>query len=596
MNTIQIQKIPRVSNRLFTSYEHKSLEFKNRFVMAPMTRARAGAGRVPTDLMAEYYAQRASAGLIIAEASQVSRQGTGYIDTPGMYTAEQAEGWKKVTNAVHAQGSKIFAQLWHVGRMSHTSFQVDGAAPVAPSAIQAEGFVMGANGPLESSVPQELTVAGIADVVQQFVEAAKLARSAGFDGLEIHAASGYLLEQFMYSGSNHRTDRYGGSIDNRLRFVFEIVDAVRNIWPSELIGVRIAPQVHTNGVSDPDSLKVADALTRGLNEREIGFLHVGDLLTGHPMLPDGQKIETRYAPQLRKLFNGTLIANGGFTRETAEEAVESFADLISFGVPFIANPDLPIRMEQGRSLNEHRREYFYGGDAKGYTDYPIWQDTLEGQLEGVTARFHANMPPDKLEEMQGIMNEILNSGIEQSSLKVGDRVPDFELPDHNGDMINLESLLREGPVILNFYRGSWCPYCNLELREFQKRLPDIQRLGARMIAISPELPDFTTMTSQESELEFPVLSDVGLHIASKFGLVYELDKKLVPMYKKFGINLLKYNGDESYKLPVPATFVISKEGVITFAYASADHSKRAEPAKVIAVLKELFSPEPPWER
>ncbi|WP_298353205.1 alkene reductase [Rhodoblastus sp.] len=353
--------------KLFQPYDLGGLRLANRVVMAPLTRARATAGTdAANELMVEYYRQRASAGLIVSEASQISRQGQGYLQTPGVYTEEQARGWRLVTDAVHEAGGKIFIQLWHVGRISHVDLQAGGAAPVAPSAIQAKSRVFTAQGFVETSPPRALEAEEIPGIVADYVHAARLSRQAGFDGVEIHAANGYLLDQFQKDATNHRTDSYGGSIENRCRLTLEVVDAIAKIWPSDRIGIRLAPVSPANDVADSDPQALFGYLVRQLDARRLAYIHVIEGAT------QGAR---DFAPfdyaALRKAFRGAYIANNGFSRDMAVEAVEAgAADLVAFGRPFIANPDLVERLRRDAALNTPDNKTFYGGGAEGYTDYP----------------------------------------------------------------------------------------------------------------------------------------------------------------------------------------------------------------------------------
>jgi len=346
---------------VFLPYELGDLALQNRVVMAPMTRSRAVAGNVPNPLAAAYYAQRASAGLIVTEATQVSPQGVGYIRTPGIHSAEQVAGWRKVTDAVHGAGGKIFLQLWHVGRISHPDFH-DGALPVAPSAIAPTGTVFTANGPQPMVTPRALDVAELPGIVAQFRAGAENAKRAGFDGVEIHGANGYLLDQFTRDGANSRTDRYGGGVDNRARLPLEVTDAVVDVWGPGRVGYRISPNSPFNTMSDSDPARTFGYLAEQLNRRGIGYLHAVDPVA------DGAK---RLTPLLRNVFDGTYIVNGGFDLATANAAIAAGeADLVAFGVPFLANPDLPARLRQGAALNQPDQATFYTGEEKGYVDYP----------------------------------------------------------------------------------------------------------------------------------------------------------------------------------------------------------------------------------
>lgn len=364
---------------LFKPYKLGNLNLKNRIIMPPMTRSRADQGEVATDLMAIYYGQRASAGLIISEGTQVSRQGQGYAWTPGIYTDAQIAGWKKVTDTVHAKGGLIFAQLWHVGRVSHTSLQENGAAPVAPSAIlapgvkvfldlKAEGPGKGAGEMVQHSMPRELTVPQIKDIIQDFAKAAKNAIEAGFDGVELHGANGYLIEQFIDSQTNHRKDEYGGNTENRLRFLKEVVTAVADAIGPERVGVRQAPLTTLMGAQDDTPEITYIQAAKILDQIGIAYIHIAeaDWDNAPVMAPE-------FKEAYRNAFSGTLIYTGKYTIQRAEDALANgWADLISFGRPFIANPDLPYRLQNGLPLNEPDRKYFFGGNSKGYTDYPAY--------------------------------------------------------------------------------------------------------------------------------------------------------------------------------------------------------------------------------
>lgn len=347
---------------LLAPYSLGDLELKNRMVMAPMTRSRALAGNVPNPLAQTYYTQRASAGLIVTEASQVSPQGQGYIRTPGIHSEEQIEGWQKITRAVHKAGGKIFLQLWHVGRISHPDFH-SGALPVSASAIAAEGDVYTQNGQQKMVTPRALEIQEIPGVVQQFRRGAENAKNAGFDGVEIHGANGYLPDQFTRDGSNKRTDDYGGPIENRARFPLEVTDAVIDVWGSDRVGYRISPNGSYNSMSDSNPLATFSYLAGELDARKIAYLHVVD--------PVNAAGGNRTTPALRKIFRGPLVVNGGFTAQVAEAAIASGeVDLVSFGTPFLANPDLPRRFATNAPLNAPDPATFYQGEKKGYVDYP----------------------------------------------------------------------------------------------------------------------------------------------------------------------------------------------------------------------------------
>lgn len=345
----------------FLPYDLGTLPLKNRIVMAPMTRSRAVTGAVPNPLAATYYAQRASAGLIVTEATQVSPQGVGYIRTPGIHSAAQVAAWKTVTEAVHRAGGRIFLQLWHVGRISHPDFH-GGALPVAPSAIAAQGTVFTEQGPKPMVTPRALALDEIPGIVAQFRAGAENAKKAGFDGVEIHGANGYLLDQFTRDGTNKRADAYGGSIENRARLPLELVDAVVDVWGPGRVGYRISPNSPFNSMSDSDPVGTFSYLAGELDRRGIGYLHAVDPVS------DGAK---RLTPQLRRIFDGTYVVNGGFDLAAANAAIAAGeADLVAFGVPFLANPDLPARLQRGAALNAPDQATFYAGEAKGYTDYP----------------------------------------------------------------------------------------------------------------------------------------------------------------------------------------------------------------------------------
>ena len=349
---------------LFDSIEIGDDTISNRIVMAPMTRNRAGEGNVPQALNVTYYQQRASAGLIITEASQISPQGVGYPATPGIHSAEQVEGWKAVTAAVHDAGGHIFLQLWHVGRISHPSLQPEGQLPVAPSAIKPEGETVTYEGMQAFVKPHALTTDELPGIVADYVNAARRAILAGFDGVEIHSANGYLLDQFLRDGSNQRDDGYGGSIENRARLLREVVEAVCAAVGSDKVGVRISPENSFNTMHDSDAQNTFNTVTDMLNGFKLAYLHVleGDMLNGN---------RTLNYTQIKSRFAGPYMANCGYDFERATQAIKNgAADLVAFGVPFISNPDLVERFKTGAELNVADQATFYGGDEKGYTDYP----------------------------------------------------------------------------------------------------------------------------------------------------------------------------------------------------------------------------------
>ncbi len=352
---------------LFQPYRLGSMTLANRIVMAPLTRNRAAAGNVPTPLMAEYYGQRAGAGLIVAEATQICPEGQGYIDTPGIHSDAQVAGWRQVTRAVRERGGRIFLQLWHVGRVSHVSLQPGGQAPVAPSAIAAQAKTFIAGGFAEVSAPRALRLDEIPGIVAAYRRAAASAVAAGFDGVEVHAANGYLIEQFLKDGANRRDDAYGGSIENRSRFLAEVMAAVCDGIGGERVGVRLSPVSPANGISDSDPRRLYDHVIARLNAIAPAYIHVIEGATGGPRDVDPAFDFTA----LRRAFRGTYIANNGYDRGLAAQALAAgTADLVAFGKPFIANPDLVERLRHGAALNPPDKATFYGGGAKGYVDYP----------------------------------------------------------------------------------------------------------------------------------------------------------------------------------------------------------------------------------
>ncbi len=360
-----------MESNLTTSVRVGPYELPNRIVMAPLTRSRAGAGNVPQPMNVEYYMQRASAGLIITEATQISPPGVGCPNTPGIHTKEQVKGWKKVTDAVHKQQGQLFLQLWHVGRISHPSLQPNGALPVAPSAIRPNGDAYTYQGLQPFVTPRALETEEIPGVIKQYRHAAEHALEAGFDGVEIHAANGYLLDQFLRDGTNHRTDVYGGSVTNRARLLLEVTEAVSEVWGADRVGVRISP-VHTfNSMYDSQPHLTFGYVAKQLNRFGLAYLHVVGSRYGDGAYPvhSLQPFEER---MLREAFKGTYMANAGYDRDRALAALQSGeADLIAFGALFIANPDLPLRLARNASLNVPDVSTFYGGDEKGYTDYPF---------------------------------------------------------------------------------------------------------------------------------------------------------------------------------------------------------------------------------
>jgi N-ethylmaleimide reductase len=339
----------------------------NRLVMAPMTRSRAGEGNAVTPMTVTYYEQRASAGLIVTEGTQVSEQGIGYPSTPGIHTAAQAAAWRQVTDAVHAKGGRIFAQLWHVGRVSHPSMQPGGAQPVAPSAVAPAGQIYTARGLQTFEAPRALEIGEIPGVVEQFAEGARRALEAGFDGVELHGANGYLIDQFLRDGSNQRTDAYGGTVENRARFLVEVTEAVVKIWGADRVGVRLSPTGSYNGMSDSNPEATFGYAAAALDRFGLAYLHLGML----PHALDPANPNHSMLRVLREKFHGPLMINGGYGLESGNAVLAAgLADLVSFGVLFLANPDLAERFAEGVPLNAPDQSTFYSGGERGYIDYP----------------------------------------------------------------------------------------------------------------------------------------------------------------------------------------------------------------------------------
>ena len=361
--------MPTNLEHLLSPLDLHGIPLRNRVVMAPLTRARAGVTRVPNDLMQEYYIQRASAGLVISEAVTISEQGFGWVDSPGIYNEAQVEGWKKITTALHEKGTPIFMQLWHCGRASHSSFH-NGYAPVSASAIKLNGdTIHSPAGKQPYETPRALETHEVAAVVQDYRRAAERAKAAGFDGVEIHAANGYLIDQFLQSKTNHRTDVYGGSLENRFRFLKEIVEAIITVWPANRVGVRLSPNGVFNDMGSPDFRETFTDAAKRLNAFNLAYLHVVDGLAfgfhelGAPM----------QLPEFRAVFSGILMGNCGYTAEAAESAIASGnADLIAFGRPFLSNPDLVERFANGWELNAPAEMQVWSSPgAEGYTDFPF---------------------------------------------------------------------------------------------------------------------------------------------------------------------------------------------------------------------------------
>ncbi len=357
---------------LFSPTTLGALQLANRIVMAPVTRSRYGEDGIPGDLHATYYAQRATAGLIVAEATNISAQGRGYAATPGIWSDEQVAGWRKVTDAVHAAGGKIVSQLWHVGRFSSVDLQPDGAAPVAPSAIQAEGNTYTANGFVPVSMPRALETGEIPGIIEQYRQAARNALRAGFDGVEVHSANSYLLDQFLRDSTNQRSDQYGGSIENRARLTLEVTRAIVDIWGSDRVGIRLSPVTPDAGNTPPDSnvMGLHGYLIGQLNTLNLAYLHFVEGATATSReVPEGVDMDA-----LSGQFEGAFIGNNNYDLEMAiERRAQGRIDAVAFGRLFISNPDLVQRLRMGAELTIAARESYYGGGAKGYTDWPLGQ-------------------------------------------------------------------------------------------------------------------------------------------------------------------------------------------------------------------------------
>lgn len=349
---------------LFDPIQIGALHLTNRIIMAPLTRCRASEGRVPNFLMSEYYTQRASAGLILSEATAVSPMGVGYPDTPGIWSPEQVEGWKLITEAVHESGGKILLQLWHVGRISDPLY-LKGELPIAPSAIAAKGHISLVRPKKEFITPRALALEEIPGIIEAYRQGALNAKEAGFDGVEIHGANGYLLDQFLQDGTNHRTDRYGGSLENRARLMLEVADVVTEVWGASRVGYHLSPRGDTHDMHDSNPLETFTYLAQELGKRKLAFLCVRESLGPN-----------RIGPEMKKAFGGSYIANEGFTLETAEQVIQTGeADAVAFGKLFIANPDLPQRFAQRALLNKPNPETFYASGPEGYTDYSFLESS-----------------------------------------------------------------------------------------------------------------------------------------------------------------------------------------------------------------------------
>ncbi|PQJ33674.1 alkene reductase [Salinibacter sp. 10B] len=367
-----------MASPLFSKIDVGALSLPHRVAMAPLTRNRAGEGNVPVALNATYYRQRASAALIVSEATQVAPKGQGYPRTPGIHSEAQVEGWKKVTEAVHEAGGRIFLQLWHVGRISHSAYH-DGERPVAPSAVEPEGQVLTPDlemVPFET--PRPLDTKEVPQVVEQYRRGAENARRAGFDGVEIHGANGYLIDQFLRSGTNRRTDRYGGGLENRLRFLREVTEAVTGEWAADRVGLRLSPLSRAYGIADETPEATFSGAAAAANDFDLAYLHLVEPSAPKPPVVGEGETATVFAA-VREAFDGALVANGNYDRETATDAIErGYADLVAFGRAFLANPDLPRRLRDELPINVPDEETFYNGDEHGYTDYPTWDELQNG--------------------------------------------------------------------------------------------------------------------------------------------------------------------------------------------------------------------------
>ena len=352
---------------LFSEGNIGATQVKNRVFMAPLTRNRAQADGTPKAMATEYYKQRATAGLIITEATQISPLGKGYLDTPGLYNETHAEAWKAITSAVHQQNGKIFIQLWHVGRISHLSLLPKGEQPIAPSAIRANSQTFTEKGFEDTSDPRAIKSEEIPSLIEQYRSATRLAKSAGFDGVEVHGANGYLLIQFIASNCNKRTDAYGGTIENRSRLLLEVIDAVSNEIGAEKVGVRLSPIGQFNDIDVSDSSEIYPYIYKELENRKLAYLHVVEAFPGADV-PEAHKT---LIENLRSSFKGNYIANGGYDKDRGQDIVNSgLAFAVAYGRPYISNPDLPARFDKGIALTEPDQSTFYGGNETGYTDYP----------------------------------------------------------------------------------------------------------------------------------------------------------------------------------------------------------------------------------
>jgi N-ethylmaleimide reductase len=367
-----------VASPLFEELDLGPHTLPHRVVMAPLTRNRAAEGNVPTELNAEYYRQRADAALLVSEATQVAPRGQGYPRTPGIHSDEQVAGWRKVTDAVHEAGGRIFLQLWHVGRISHSLYH-DGEKPVAPSPIPAEGEVITPE--LETTsfeTPRALETEEVPEVVEQYRRGAENARRAGFDGVEIHAANGYLIDQFLRSGTNERTDRYGGSLDNRLRFLREVTDAVTDTWTPERVGVRLSPLAPIHGIDDDTPEATFRGAAATADDFGLAYVHLVEPDSPKPPVVGAGETAAVFSA-IRDAFDGALIANSNYDTDAATDVLgRGYAQLVAFGRAFLANPDLPRRLKEGLPINVPDEDTFYNGDEHGYTGYPTWEELQNG--------------------------------------------------------------------------------------------------------------------------------------------------------------------------------------------------------------------------
>lgn len=354
---------------LFSPVQLGDIDASNRIIMAPLTRSRAGDSRIPNDLMAEYYGQRATSGLIISEATAISPEGYGWYGAPAMYEDSHVEGWKKITKAVHDRGGKIVLQLWHMGRVSHPDFQ-DGQPPLAPSAVAATGDANTREGRKPYVVPREMTISDIQSTIADYARAARQAIEAGFDGVELHGANGYLIDQFIRDGSNHRTDRYGGSAENRIRFAIEALQAVSDAIGARKTGIRLSPNISYNGMSDSDPVSTYSVLANALNAFDLAYVHVRETIPA-----PGETLPLWVTSTIREIYKGNLLVNGGYDKARAENVLaKNEADAVVFGVPFIANPDLVQRFHKNAKLNAPDQKTLYAGGREGYTDYPFLEE------------------------------------------------------------------------------------------------------------------------------------------------------------------------------------------------------------------------------